>query len=92
MKAGVDRDVALDGAGRVLRCEKCRNVTSSVAQTCRVLPRSLGDLEGTLAPAQFDAKEMLPMSPAGRRQHLNERGLMPILNMAIDTGLAAQLK
>jgi hypothetical protein len=62
VKAGVDRDVALDGAGRVLRCEKCRNVTSSVAQTCRVLPRSLGDLEGTLAPAQFDAKEMLPMS------------------------------
>jgi hypothetical protein len=31
-------------------------------ETCRVLPRSLGDLQGTLGPAQTDAKEMLPMS------------------------------
>lgn len=36
-------------------------------------------------------KEMLPMSPAGRRQHLSERGLMPVLNIAIDTSLAARL-
>jgi hypothetical protein len=31
-------------------------------ETCRVLPRSLDDLQGTLGPAQLDAKEMLPMS------------------------------
>lgn len=36
-------------------------------------------------------REMLPMSPAGRRQHLSERGLMPMLNIAIDTTLSKAL-